>query len=68
MLVDPTERNVNPFLIPTRARTMKELALATAIHDKNVTMAKPAQVAFIIWAGLTPPSEDCRAYQNSLTQ
>ena len=34
MLFDPTERNVNPFLIPTRARAMKELVLALAIHDK----------------------------------
>ena len=44
MLFDPTEPNVDPFLFPTRARTMNELVLALAIHDKNVTMAKPAQV------------------------
>ena len=61
MLFDPTERNVDPFLFPARIRTMKELVLALAIHDKYVTMAKPAQVAFIIRTGLTPPSEDCRA-------
>ena len=48
MLFDPTERNVDPFLIPTRARTMKELVLALAIHDKNVTMAKPARVSLIV--------------------
>ena len=46
MLLDLTERNVAPFLFPTRIRTMKELVLALAIHDKNVTMAKTAQVAF----------------------
>ena len=61
MLFDPTERNVHAFLIPTRARAMKELVLALTIHDKDVTMAKPAQVAFIIRTGLTPPSEKCGA-------
>ena len=55
---DPPERNVYPFLFPTRLRTMKELVLTLAIHDKNVTMAKTAQVSFIIRTGLTPPSED----------
>ena len=61
MLFDPTERNVDPFLFPTGIRTMKKLVLASAIHDKNVTVAKTAQVAFIIRTGLTPPSEDCGA-------
>ena len=61
MLFDPTERNVNPFLIPTRARPMKELVLALTIHDKNVTMVKPARVTFIRRTGLTPPSEQCKA-------
>ena len=60
MLFDPTERNVDPFLFPARIRTMKKLVLALAIHDKNVTMAKPAQVGFIIRTGLTPPSEERR--------
>ena len=54
MLFDPTERNVGPFLFPAKIRTVKELVLALAIHDKNVTMAKPTQVAFVIWTGLTP--------------
>ena len=58
MLFDPTERNVDPFLFPTRIRTMKKLVLTSAIHDKDVTMAKPAQVTFIAWTGPTPPSED----------
>ena len=40
---------------------MKKLVLTLAIHDKNVTMAKPTQVSFIIRTGLTPPPEDCRA-------
>ena len=61
MLFNPTERNVNPFQIPAGARTMKKLVLALAIHDKNVTMAKPAQVTFTIRTGLTSPSEKCRA-------
>ena len=61
MLFDPTERNVDPFLFPTRNCSMKELILALAIHDKNVTMAKSAKVAFIARTGLTPPSEDCGA-------
>ena len=52
MLFNPTERNVYPFLFPTGVRTMKKLVLALAIHDQNVTMAKPAQVAFIIQTGL----------------
>ena len=52
MLFDPTERNVDPLLFPASIRTMKELVLALAIHDKDVTMAKPTQVAFIIRTGL----------------
>ena len=44
MLFDPQERKIDPFLFPTRIRTMQELVLALAIHDKNVTMAKPTQV------------------------
>ena len=59
MLFDPTKRNVHPFLFPTRIRTMNELVLALAIHDKNVTMAKPTQVGFSVRAGLTSPPEDC---------
>ena len=61
MLFDPTERNVDPFLFPARIRTMKKLVLALAIHDKNVTISKTAQMPFIIRTGLTPPSEDCGA-------
>ena len=63
MLFDPTERNVNPMLFPARVRPMKELVLALTIHDKNVTMAKRAQVSFIIRTGLTPPSDDSSAAQ-----
>ena len=61
MLFDPTGRNVNPILFPARVRPMKELVLALTIHDKNVTMVKPGQAAFIRRTGLTPPSEDRRA-------
>ena len=57
MLFDPTERNINPFLFPARVHPMKELVQALAIHDKNVTIAKTAQVPFIIRTGLTPPPE-----------
>ena len=42
MLFDPTERDVNPFLIRTGIRTMMELILALTIHDQDVTMVKPA--------------------------
>ena len=55
------ERNVDPFLFPTRIRTMKKLVLTSAIHDKYVTMAETAQVSFIIRTGPTPSSEDCGA-------
>ena len=61
MLFDPTERNVDPFLFPARARPMKELVLTLTIHDKNVTMVKSARVSLIIRTGPTPPSEDCGA-------
>ena len=63
MMFDPTEPNVDPFLFTARIRTMQQLVLALAIHDKNVTMAKTAQVSFIIRTGLTSPSEDRRASQ-----
>ena len=42
MLFDPTERDVNPFLIRIGIHTMTELILALTIHDKDVTVAKPA--------------------------
>ena len=61
MLLDPTERNVDPFLFQTRIRTMKKLVLALTIHDKNVNMVKSAQVGFIIRTGLALPFEECRA-------
>ena len=59
MLFDPTERNVNAILFPARVRPMKELVLALTIHDKNVTIVKPARAAFIRRTELTPPSEKC---------
>ena len=58
MLFDPTERDVNPFLIRTGIRTMTELVLALTIHDKDVTMAKPARVTVIAGTGLTLPFEE----------
>ena len=67
MLFDPTERNVNPFLFQTRIRTMKKLVLTLAIHDKDVTMAKAAQVGFIVRKGPAVPFEECscaKAHRN----
>ena len=56
MLFDPTERDVNPFLIRTGIRAMKKLVLALTIHDEGVTMAKPARV--YITTRLTLPLEE----------
>ena len=58
MLFNPTERNVNPFLFQTGIRTVKKLVLTLAIHDKNVTIAKTAQVSFTVRTGLALPLED----------
>ena len=58
MLFDPTERDVNPFLIRTGIRTMIELILALTIHDQDVTMAKPALATIIAWTRLTLPFEE----------
>ena len=60
MLFDPTERDVNPSLIRTGIRTMTELVLALTIHDKDITMAKPARVTLIAWTGVTFPVEERR--------
>ena len=60
MLFDPTERDSNPFLIRTGIRTMKKLVLTLAIHDKDVTMGKPARVTVIAWTGLALPFEERR--------
>ena len=59
MFFDPTERNVNPFLFQTGIRAMKKLVLTLAIHDKDVTMAKAAQVGFNVRTGLALPLEEC---------
>ena len=61
MLPDPTERNVNPLLFQTRIRTMKKLVLTLTIHDKDVTIAKAAQVCFIVRTGVALPFEECRS-------
>ena len=53
MLLDPTERNVNPLLFQTGTRTVMELVLTLAIHDKNVTMAKTAVGASSAHRGFT---------------
>ena len=67
MLFDPTERNVNTFLFQTRNRTMKKLVLTLAIHE-DVTIAKAAQVEFIVRTGLAIPFEECtgaKAHRNN---
>ena len=61
MLFDPTERDVHPFLIRTGIRAMTELILSLTIHDKDVTMAKPARVTVIAWTGLIFPFEERRS-------
>ena len=58
MPLDPTERNVNPFLFQTRVRTVKKLVLTLAINDKNATMAKTAQASFTVPTGLALPFEE----------
>ena len=58
MFRDPTERDVDPFLIRTGIRAMKKLVLALTIHDKDVTIAKPARVSIITRTGLTLPFEE----------
>ena len=58
MLPDPTERNVNRLLFQTEIRTVKKLVLTLDIHDKNVTMAKPARVSFTVRTGLALPFEE----------
>ena len=57
MLFDPTERNVNPFLLQARIRTMNELVLALTIHDQEITMVKPARISFTVRTGLALPLE-----------
>ena len=59
MLSYPPERNVNPFLFRARLRTLQKLVVALAIHDKDVTMAKEAQVFRTVRRGLAPPFEKC---------
>ena len=58
MLFDPSERNVYQFLVPTRIGAMRKLVLAYTIHDKDVTMAKPARVLITVWTGLALPFEE----------
>ena len=57
MPLDPTERNVNPLLFQTGIRTVKKLILTLAIHNKNVTMTKPARANFTVRTGLALPFE-----------
>ena len=58
MPLDPKERNVNPLLVQTGIRTVKRLVLTLAIHDKNVTLAKTAQVSFTVRTGRALAIED----------
>ena len=58
MLPHPTERNVNPFLLRTRICTVDKLVLILTVHDKNVTMAKPARASITVQTGLASPLEE----------
>ena len=49
---NPVERNVNPLPFQTGIRTVKELVLTLAIHDKNVTMTKTARANFTVRTGV----------------
>ena len=53
MLFNPTESHVYPLLFQTGISTVKELVLALAIHDKNVTMTKTTQATFTVRTGPT---------------
>ena len=59
MLLDPTERNVNPFPFQTGIRTVKKLVLTLTIHDENVTIAKPARASITVRTGLAFPLQEC---------
>ena len=59
MLFHPSERNVYPFLVPTRNRCNERNSFwHMAIHDKDVTVAKPARVLITVWTGLALPFEE----------
>ena len=58
MLLNPPERNVNPFLFPTGIRAMKELVLALTIHDQM--LAWPSQHEFA-----TLPGQDLQFHLKS---
>ena len=63
MLSNPTERNIRPLMFQTGTCTVKKLVLALAIHDKNVTMAKPTRALTTVQAGPAPPFEKNRSTQ-----
>ena len=63
MLSNPTKRNIHSLMFQTRTCTMKKLILTLAIHDKNVTMAKPTRALTTVQAGPAPPFEKNRSTQ-----
>ena len=68
MLFNPTVRNIYPLILQTGTCTVKKLILALAIHDKNVTMAKPTRALSTVQAGPAPPFEknrSAKAYRNN---
>ena len=68
MLSNPTERNIYPLMFQTGTCTVKKLILALAIHDKNVTMAKPTRALTTVQAGPASPFEEnksTKAYRNN---
>ena len=68
MPLDPTERNVYPFLFQTGIRTVNKLVLALAIHDENITMVKKARTGLTVWTGCALPFEErtgTKAHRNN---
>ena len=58
MLLNPTERNVDPLLFQTGIRTVEELVLTLAIHVQNVTMTNTARADFTVRTRLALPFEE----------
>ena len=58
MPLDPTERNVNPFLFQTGIRTVSKRVRALTIHDENITMIKPARASVNVQTRPALPFEE----------
>ena len=58
MPLDPTERNVDPFLFQTGIRTVRKLVLALTIDAEDITKVKRARASCTVQAGLALPFEE----------